>query len=163
MGQFVPFCQGRIQALAVEECNDKQQVCLICLKINKAYNKLHVHDPEWVKYENGVWHNVYRLNTYWCHMYNYIALLQWGAFAYFSLFAPNICPYILFDEIINLLNPDYTDDRAVIAVVHLCRDIANLLAMIMRYRRRCNNLKSNESWSIRPVTECQQAVIQLDT
>jgi len=28
-------------------CNDKQQACLTCLKINNAYNKL--HDLEWVK------------------------------------------------------------------------------------------------------------------
>jgi len=32
-------------------CNAKQQVCLTCLKINNAYNKL--HDQEWVKNASG--------------------------------------------------------------------------------------------------------------
>jgi len=68
IGQFVPIYQGdywlRRLRIANEErtkqlhaiqwtytCNDKQQVCLTCLKINIAYNKL--HDPEWVKNTNG--------------------------------------------------------------------------------------------------------------
>jgi len=41
-------------------CNDKQQVCLTCLKISNAYNKL--HDPEWVKKNaSGVQHLLYQL------------------------------------------------------------------------------------------------------
>jgi len=66
IGQFVPIYQGGLLAQAFEDsqrgtyiniqlhaiqwtyrCNDKQQVCLTCLKINNAYNKL--HDPECVK------------------------------------------------------------------------------------------------------------------
>jgi len=66
IGQFVPIYQGGLLAHAFEDSqratykniqlhaiqwtytsNDKQQVCLTCLKINNAYNKL--HDPEWVK------------------------------------------------------------------------------------------------------------------
>jgi len=62
--QFKPIYQGELLAQAFEDsqrgtnkntqlhaiqwtytCNDKQQVCLTCLKINNAYNKLH----EWVK------------------------------------------------------------------------------------------------------------------
>jgi len=70
IGQFVPIYQGRLLAQAFEDsqrgtykntqlhaiqwtyaCNDKQQVCLTCVKIHNAYNKL--HDPEWVKNASG--------------------------------------------------------------------------------------------------------------
>jgi len=70
IGKFVPIYQRGLLVQAFEEsqrgtykniqlhaiqltytCNDKQQVCLTCFKINNSYNKL--HDPEWVKNANG--------------------------------------------------------------------------------------------------------------